>query len=447
MKRLKFEVRFIIVYLLIGGSWIIFSDKILHYFITDDFILTRMQTFKGWFYVVVTAFFFYYLLKRHLIRLRKAEHDAKESDRLKTAFLQNISHEIRTPMNGIIGFTSLLNSDELPEEQKKEYIRIITKSSHKLLSIVDDVLNISLIETGNIKASDDMVNINEIMDELHQTFFSTFSNKILFSAEKGLTGNSAFILTDPVKLRQVLYNLINNAGKFTDEGFIRFGYSLKENGLEFFVKDSGIGIDPVQHKKIFERFSRAEKENGRLYDGVGLGLAICKGNVDLLGGRIWVESEPGKGSAFFFTIPYRQLTPNTEVAERYETPEINKKITILVAEDDDTNFLYIKQILNNAGFIIQRASNGKEAVEIFQKKEKINLILMDLKMPVLNGYEASKKIREIDPEVPIIAQTAFAFDESRDNANKAGFTDYISKPFKKEQLLKLIYTHQPAENI
>ncbi|NCB08699.1 MAG: hypothetical protein EOM73_11095, partial [Bacteroidia bacterium] len=359
MKRLKFEVRFIIVYLLIGGSWIIFSDKILHYFITDDIVLTQMQTFKGWFYVVVTAFFFYYLLKRHLIRLRKAEHDAKESDRLKTAFLQNISHEIRTPMNGIIGFTSLLNSDELPEEQKKEYIRIITKSSHKLLSIVDDVLNISLIETGNIKASDDMVNINEIMDELHQTFLRTFSNKISFSAEKGLTGNSAFILTDPVKLRQVLYNLINNAGKFTDEGFIRFGYSLKENELEFFVKDSGIGIDPVQHKKIFERFSRAEKENGRLYDGVGLGLAICKGNVDLLGGRIRVESEPGKGSAFFVTIPYRQLTSNTEMTERYETPEISKKITILVAEDDDTNFLYIKQILNNAGFNIQRASNGK----------------------------------------------------------------------------------------
>ena len=445
MKRLKFEVRFIIAYLLIGGSWIIFSDKILHYFITDHFILTRMQTFKGWFYVVVTAIFFYYLLKRHLIRLRKAEHDAKESDRLKTAFLQNISHEIRTPMNGIIGFTSLLSSNELPEDQKKEYIRIITKSSQKLLSIVDDVLNISLIETGNIKASEDMVNINEIIDELYQTFIRTFSDKILFSAEKGLTGNAAFIMTDPVKLRQVLYNLINNAGKFTDEGFIRFGYSLKENELEFFVKDSGIGIDPVQHKKIFERFSRADKESGRLYDGVGLGLAICKGNVDLLRGKIWLESEPGKGSAFFFSIPYQQINPHHELTEEVENLNNSNKITILVAEDDETNYTYIKQILDSAGFNIHRASNGKEAVEIFQKKEKINLVLMDLKMPVLNGYEASKKIREIDPGIPIIAQTAFAFDESRKDTTEAGFTDYISKPFKKEQLLHLIYTHQPAE--
>ncbi len=445
MQKLKFEIRIVIIYLIIGGLWIIFSDKILYRFFPDSTHLTQMQTYKGWFYVILTAVLFYLLLRTHLTRLRNAEQKSRESDQLKTAFLQNISHEIRTPMNGIIGFTGLLSSDDLTEEQKNEYIQIITKSSQKLLSIVDDVLDLSLIETGNIKANDDVVNINDMMDELYSTFRPLIKENILVSVQKGLGGKTAFVRTDHIKLRQTLYNLINNASKFTHEGYIRFGYTLKEKELEFFVEDSGIGIDPALHQKIFERFSKADKDMGRLYDGVGLGLAICKGNVDLLGGKIRVKSELQKGSSFYFTIPYQQVTINDEIDEESEEPKETVKSTILVAEDDETNFMYIKEILDKAGFKTRRASNGKEAVEIFQKEKNIDLVLMDLKMPVLNGYEATKQIREIRPDVPIIAQTAFALDESREKAIEEGFNDYISKPFQKEQLLKLVHNNQMME--
>lgn len=307
MQKLKFEYRIIAGYVIIGGIWIAFSDKIVNYFIRDPDLLTTIQTFKGWFYVLVTAILFYLLLKSHLVKIRNAEQKAIDSDRLKTAFLQNISHEIRTPMNSIVGFSELLKDRKISETEKSQYLAMIAKSSDQLLNIVNEVLDISLIETGNTTMNKRRVNLNNLLDELYISFKHSINNDVSFSVFKGLSDPLSFIITDVIKVRQILNNLINNAIKFTDKGYIKYGYSLENNELKFFIEDTGIGIDADFHEKIFERFRKVGHENLRLYNGVGLGLAISKGNIDLLKGKIWTESEQGKGSKFFFTIPYEHV--------------------------------------------------------------------------------------------------------------------------------------------
>lgn len=302
---MNFENRITAGYLIVGGLWIVLSDKLLNYFIKDPDILTRFQTYKGWFYVIITAILLYLILRRHLVQLRNAEHKAKESDRLKTAFLQNISHEIRTPMNSIIGFTELLRVNKLSEIQKTEFLEIITLSSNQLLNIVNEVLDISLIETGNIRVNQKKVHLNKLLEELNSFFKPLVNKEMSFSIHKGLSDEQSYILTDEVKIRQILTNLITNAIKFTDSGDITAGYHLKNNELEFFIEDTGIGIPENLQDEIFKRFHKVEVEKTRLYQGVGLGLSICKANVDLLNGKIWVKSESGKGSTFYFTIPYK----------------------------------------------------------------------------------------------------------------------------------------------
>ena len=307
MQKLKFEYRIIAGYIIIGGLWIIFSDKLLNYFIRDPDLLTRIQTFKGWFYVLITAILFYTILKSHLIKIRNAEQKAIDSDRLKTAFLQNISHEIRTPMNSILGFSGLLKDKNTSDTEKTDYLEMISKSSDQLLNIVNEVLDISLIETGNISINKKRVQLNNLLDELYLSFKPLIKKDISFSVIKGLSDQLSLILTDAIKIRQILSNLLKNAIKYTDNGHISYGYTRVIDKLEFFVDDTGIGIDSEFHQKIFERFHKVEQENIRLYEGVGLGLAICKGNIDLLKGEIWIESEVGKGSKFFFTIPYEPV--------------------------------------------------------------------------------------------------------------------------------------------
>ena len=313
MQKWKFEYRSIAGYIIIGGFWIVFSDRILNYFIRDPDLLTRIQTFKGWFYVIVTALLFYSLLKSHLAKLRNAEQKAIDSDRLKTAFLQNISHEIRTPMNSIVGFSELLKDDKMAEKEKADYLEMIAKSSDQLLNIVNAVLDISLIETGNISVNKSRTRLNNLLDDLYLSYKPSVKDGISFSLTKGLPDQLSIILTDAIKVRQILDNLLDNAIKFTEKGQIRFGYSLTGDELEFYIEDTGIGIDPDFHDKIFERFRKVDQDTIKLYEGVGLGLAICKGNIDLLKGRIWLESEQGKGSRFFFTIPYEPVHETTPI--------------------------------------------------------------------------------------------------------------------------------------
>jgi signal transduction histidine kinase/ActR/RegA family two-component response regulator len=439
MRKIKFEYRIIAGYIIVGGIWIIFSYKVLNYFIRDPDLLTRIQTFKGWFYVLITAILFYSLLKSHLVKIRNAEQKAIDSDRLKTAFLQNISHEIRTPMNSIIGFSQLLRDKGATETEKEDYLEMIAKSSDQLLNIVNEVLDISLIETGNISINKKIVCLNTLLDEIYISNKPLVKNNIEFSLIKGLSDPLSTIITDDIKVRQILNNLISNAIKFTDKGHIRFGYSLVNGELEFFTEDTGIGIDPEFHEIIFERFRKIEEESIRLYDGVGLGLAISKGNIGLLNGRLWLESEMGKGSRFFFTIPYEQIAEEETIKKNIDF-NINylKDLTLLVAEDDEINYLYIKEIFRGSGADVLRAVNGKEAVEMCRSNDKIGILLIDIKMPIMNGYEAIKQIRELRPSLPIIAQTAFALSNEMLKAFNAGSNDYISKPFKKEQLLALV---------
>lgn len=447
MQKMKFEYRITAGYIIVGGLWIVFSDRILNYFINDPELLTRIQTYKGWFYVVITAVLFYSLLKSHLVKIRNAEQRAIDSDRLKTAFLQNISHEIRTPMNSIVGFSQLLKDEKTSETDKTDYLEMITKSSDQLLNIINEVLDISLIDTGHISINKKRVQLNNLLEELYLSFKPLIKNEISFSLLKGLSDQSGLILTDELKVTQILNNLLNNAIKFTDKGYIKFGYSFVNNELKFFIEDSGIGVDHDFHDKIFERFRKVDTDNSRLYEGVGLGLAICKGNIDLLKGKIWVESEPGKGSKFFFIIPYEPVYEAETIKINITESKKNlNELTILVAEDDEINYLYIKEIFKGTGAEIIRAVNGKEAVELCQKNDKISMLLMDIKMPVMNGYEAIKQIRELRPDLPIIAQTAFALSNEMLKAFNAGSNDYISKPFKKEQLLAIVAKHQfPAK--
>jgi len=436
---IKFEYKITAVYLILGGIWILFSDNLLFLLFNDGEVLTQMQTYKGWFYVAITSLLLYSLLKKHLVKIRTAEKKAIENDRLKTAFIQNISHEIRTPMNGIIGFAGLLKSEGLNEKQKSQYLDIIIKSSEQLLNIVNAVLDMSLIESGSLSTLKSKVSLNEIMDDLYQSNISLIKQDITFTIHKGLKDKESNITTDNIKLRQVLQNLVSNAIKFTEQGAIEMGYNLKGNELEFYVKDTGIGIDTEMHNNIFVHFFQTEKGIEKLYEGVGLGLAICKGNIDLLKGRIWLESEPGKGSTFFFTIPFIPESDEDENMDKQDKDYKNlKETSILIVEDEESNFLYIKELFEGTGVVILHAKNGKEAVDICLNHNNINLILMDLKMPVMNGFEATKLIRELYPGLPIVAQSAFALGEEREKALKAGCNEYISKPFKKEELMALL---------
>jgi signal transduction histidine kinase len=306
MLKLKFEYKFVISYIIIGGLWIKFSDSAVNSVFNDPIIITRIQTYKGWAFVAITAVFFFFIIKQHLIKIRLAEQKAKESDRLKTMFLQNISHEIRTPMNGIIGFSELLTYHSIDEETKLEYINIIKDSSFQLLSIVNDVLDISMIESGNIKINHEPIHLNSLLDELYQLFIPTFPKNVSVKISKDLPDSKCMILSDKTKLQQILNNLLNNAIKYTPKGTIHYGYSVYKNELRFFVEDTGIGMSEELQTKIFNRFLKAEEGFTKYYQGVGLGLAICKGHVSLLNGKIWVQSAKERGTTFYFTLPYTQ---------------------------------------------------------------------------------------------------------------------------------------------
>ena len=382
--------------------------------------------------------------------LNKAKEKAEESDRLKSAFLANMSHEIRTPMNGIIGFSGMLNESGISEEKRMFYIDIITQSSHQLLSIVNDLLDISKIETGQMELNEDKIFLNALMDDLYSFFKpKADESKISLTHYKGLADEHSTIYSDGFKIRQILSNLVSNALKFTQKGQITFGYNPKDNELEFFVEDSGIGIDLEMHEKIFERFRQADDATTRRYGGAGLGLSICKGYVELLGGKIWLDSLPDNGSTFYFTTNYQPVDTSVKAFEpeqiKYDDPDL-KGFTILIAEDEEFNFLFIKEVLENHHMQVIHAKDGKEAWDKCIQYPEINLVLMDIKMPNMNGFEATRLIKERNPNLPIIAQTAYAMADDKEKILKAGCDDYISKPLKKEQLLKLLKKYLLKDN-
>lgn len=372
------------------------------------------------------------------LEILKAKERAEESDMLKTAFLQNMSHEIRTPLNAICGFTDLLNNPDVTAEKRERFISIIQNSSNQLLSIVSDILTISSLETKQETINIEPVCINDLMINLQTIFKQQAANRgLMLDVNLGLSRELSFAKTDKTKLTQILTNLLSNSMKFTHKGYIQFGYDVVEkNGLsslQFYVKDTGIGIQAEMHEKIFDRFRQADLSISKNYGGTGLGLSISKGLVTLLGGQIWVQSTQGEGSVFYFSVPYN---PVCTVVAGIEVPEVRKDHkTVLVAEDGEYNFVYIEELLLDLNYTVVRAENGRQAVELFKSNKEISLILMDIKMPIMDGHTAAKQIKQISPHMRIIAQSAYALDKEIEMYSDV-FDDYITKPINKNELIK-----------
>lgn len=370
--------------------------------------------------------------------LKMAIHKIEETDKLKTAFLQNVSHEIRTPLNSIIGLTYILNNEPVTDEEKEEFSSVIEKSGNRLIEIVNNILEISKIETGQYEVSSEFFSINELMKEVYNVFFQeTLRKDIRLTYKCEFEHEDATIFSDEYVVNQVMTNLIKNAIKFTQKGEISFGYTRKGKSLEFYVRDTGIGISAENKFKIFDRFTQADTSLSRSHEGAGLGLSISKGIIELLGGKIWVKSRLGHGSTFYFSIPYHPQTKEEVVKEAaVNIGEINKelgKLNMLVVEDDDLNYLYFFRSLKPSGHELTRAVNGLEAVD-FCKENDYDIVLMDIKMPIMDGIEATKQIKQLKPQLPVIALTAFAFNEEKINLKKIGFNDYLTKPLKVEQI-------------
>ena len=374
-----------------------------------------------------------------------AKEKAEESDRFKSAFLANISHEIRTPMNGILGFTELLSREELSEEKRTRYLTILKERGHHLLGVINDIIDISRIETGHIDLRTEATNVNELINELFDFYYQTAENKKLkFIKKVTLPNYQSFILVDKQKLRQILDNLLSNSFKFTKTGEIELGYQVSENSIYFYVRDTGIGLSDSEIEIIFDRFNQANKNISHQYGGTGLGLSIVKAYVEKLGGQIGVTSKPAVGSVFHFTIPYQrniQMKGDDATEQEHDNPHLKENLTILLVEDNMTNAFLIEEILQPIKAYFIHAKNGNEAVDHFRLNPQIDLVLMDIKLPDTNGYDLTRLLKTIRKNVPVIAQTAYALLGDKEKAIEAGCIDYLSKPIDSEELIAKIYKY------
>ncbi len=385
-------------------------------------------------------------VEERTVELLMAKEKAEESDRLKTAFLANLSHEIRTPLNAIMGFSSLLSSDLEPDELKN-YISIINNSGKQLLSIINDIIDIAKIESNQINISFSECRVNKQLKEIYNANKEIISeikgDKIKISLHLDNKDDDFTLITDPTRFNQIVSNLVNNAIKFTEKGSIEFGYSINSklannDEILFFVKDNGIGIPKEKQELIFERFRQVDDSYNKKYGGTGLGLAITKSLVDSLGGRIWVESETGKGSTFYFTLPGKIVH---FTSKEHQSPEIKhdinwKTVTILIAEDEPSNYYVLEILLEETGSKLLWAKDGEETVEMFKKHiDEIDIVLMDIQMPQMNGLKATKAIKAIRSDIPVLAQTAYALDGDMEKFLNEGCDDYISKPIDSDILI------------
>ncbi|MFC2138387.1 PAS domain S-box protein [Bacteroidota bacterium] len=377
--------------------------------------------------------------------LVKAKNKAEESTKLKSAFLANMSHEIRTPMNGIIGFSSLLNKPGIIDDKRDEYIKIIRNSCGDLLRIVDDILDISIIESGLVEIVESEFCLHDVLKNIksiYQEKISGLEKPIILkiNAELDNNNNNCLVTTDEKRLKQILNNLIENAIKFTEQGEIEIGYHFYNSNLQVYVRDSGIGISRENQKVIFERFRQSEESNTRKYGGNGLGLAICKGFIERLNGKIWVESDLGKGSTFFIDFPIKKLvkpeiTETSDITEREYEWE-NK--SILLVEDDLVSKEFLEALLETTKTKLYCAKTGKEAIAMLKEHKTFDCVLMDIRLPDINGFDVTVEFKKINEDIPVIAQTAFAMADDKTKCKIAGCIDYISKPIDRDELFEKI---------
>ena len=365
---------------------------------------------------------------------------AKESDQLKTAFMQNMSHEIRTPMNGILGFSNLLRNPNLTGDQQQSYTKIILRSGKRMLHIIDNLMEISIIEANQVKVNLIKTNINDELNNLF-AFFKPKADSKKLEFTLSIPPSNINIFTDNDKLCTILSNLIENSLIHTQNGSIDFGYVIKGKMVEFYVQDTGIGIPQKSHQAIFDRFVQADLSLTKNYEGAGLGLSISKAYVEKLGGEIWLESKEGIGSTFYVTIPIEEdegKISTSKSNEKEKPPIPDKKLKILIVDDEDTVINYLNILLEPISRELLYAERGNDAIELCRKNHDIDIILMDIKMPNMSGYTATKLIREFNKDVIIIAQTAYALIGDKEKAISAGCNDYIAKPIDKDELMEMI---------
>ncbi len=378
--------------------------------------------------------------------LIKAKEKAEESDRLKSAFLANMSHEIRTPMNGILGFADLLKQPDLEGDKMQEYLEIIEKSGARMLNIINDIVDISKIEAGLMKVDVSETNLNEQLLDIFRFFRPEAEARGLrFNLVRILPAEQAVLTTDRQKVFAVLSNLVKNAIKYTENGVIEFGCEVRDESLVFFVRDTGIGIPESRQQAVFERFIQADIEDKRALQGAGLGLAISRSYAEMLGGKIWLKSKEREGSVFYFSLPgttdFQKVPSNGRIARVVRKTAEVEKLSILIVDDDETSEMLLS--INAIAFSreVMKARTGAEAVEICRNNPHLDLILMDILMPDMGGYEATRQIRQFNKQVVIIAQTAYALAGDRDKSLEAGCDDYLAKPIQKKALLDLIHKH------
>ncbi len=385
------------------------------------------------------------LVDERTTELVKAKIKAEESDRLKSSFLANMSHEIRTPMNAIYGFASLLKDGSPDEAERNEYIHIMNTNCESLLKLIDDLMDISMLEINNLKITPDFFNVFEVLCDLEEQFKLKSPEPVRLAFVNRSKNENLVLHNDKYRFIQVFSNLISNALKFTEKGSVLFGYQRFEDRVRFYVSDTGSGIDKAQHEKIFSQFYKIEDNTGRQHRGTGIGLAICRELIRLMGGKIWVESEPEKGSTFYFTLPdNNEIVPMAaQESEIVRNALWLKGLTILIAEDDPTNYRLLVAMLKSSGANIYWAQDGQEAITFIKNKPQDErcLVLMDIKMPVMDGFEANRQIKLIDRNIPVIAVTAYAQIPDREKIMSSGFNGYISKPFKLDTLINELSKH------
>lgn len=374
--------------------------------------------------------------------LEKQKLRAEESDRMKTAFLANVSHEIRTPMNGILGFAELLQTVNYSAEKQAQILRIIQQSGNRMLRTINNIIDVSKLEAGMEKVHIKKINFQELISELFVFFGSEarLKNIELIREESDFSTSKPFY-SDEYKINSILTNLMKNAIKFTKKGEVKISYSFQGDDLIIRVSDTGIGIQADKQKSIYEQFVQADFSHSNGNEGSGLGLSIVKGYVELLNGEISLISEEGKGTEFTIRIPnHFQEEANIREGEgdyvRRRTPD--RRYKILIAEDDEVSYTYLKHALSEVAEIIRWAKNGKEAIEMVKEFQDTDIVFMDIKMPGINGFEATKEIRQFNSKVCIIAQSAFTQDSIKERVFSVGGDAYISKPIKRQKLLDII---------
>ncbi len=435
---------FVISVILVVDLGAMFFYEYMHPDALGDYVDSRtriVDTYAAAFLFVTSAYILMSLTKRYyLIEYKKA----RESDKLKSSFLSNLTHEIRTPLNAITGFSEILADGGLTQKERLYYKSIIDSSSDSLLQLIDDVLDASLIESGEIKVEEKGFCLNDLILKLETTYNQTGQNTNKKGVEiKGeVPDEKVYIVSDATRINQTFVKLIDNAIKFTEKGFVIFGFIRENNQIHFYVSDSGIGIEKEYQEKIFSRFYKIENQIDVLYRGAGLGLYLSRKNVELMSGSIWVESEPGAGSTFHFVIPVPDVKVeiNRTVSGENSKEELKSFAipSLLIVEDDFASLALLTQLVAPSTKQLHVASRGKEAVDIYKENRDISLVLLDIQLPDINGFEVIKQLRYINPHVKVIAQTAYVSEKDKQLCFDAGFDGFLAKPIEKRKLFEMV---------